>query len=398
MTVYQPANNPTPNIWAKLVLLIGANLTLISGAGLTAAMPAILKAFEDVPGASVWVSMIITLPALFVVVGGPVVGYITDRFGRKPILVGSILLSGLAGTGAFFLNDLFAILVTRALVGISIAGAMTATNALIADYFSGQERAKFMGYQSAFLGLGVIVFLPIGGFLADISWKYTFLSYLPVLLFFLPALFAIREPEVSKPEASTQKTARFTINSTQGLIFGAVFVLMFSFVTIPVFLAYFMFEILSVGGTEVGLVGGLSGLMTFFGGLSYERVGRRLSFQKLIVFGFILIGAGFISLGLARSWPLIILGTLIVGFGLGFNLANLTTWLAHVVSPEMRGRANGVFLTMRFLAEFLGSLVFTLIIAITSYNFGYILSGFLIISMGLVSMMFLRPASKTYQS
>lgn len=367
------------------MLLIGANLTLISGAGLTTAMPAILRAFEDVPGASIWVPMIITLPALFVVIGGPVTGFFTDRFGRKPVLVGSILLSGLAGTGAFFLNNLYAILITRALVGISIAGAMTATNALIADYFSGQERAKFMGYQSAFLGLSVILFLPIGGILSDISWEYPFLSYLSVLLFFLPALFAIREPEVSKTLASPQQRTRLKISSTQGLIYVSIFILQFTFITFPVYLAFFMAEILNVGGIEVGLVGGLSGLMTFFGGLSYERIGRRLSFHKLVVFGFFLFGAGFISLGLARSWVLVILGTSIIGFGLGLNIANLTTWLAHEVSPGMRGRANGVFLTMRFLAEFLGSLVFAAIISITSYHFVYLLSAFLLVITGLAS-------------
>lgn len=391
------ANHAPPNFWAKLVLLIGANLTLISGAGLTAALPAMLKTFEYVPGAALWVSMVITLPALFVVIGGPVTGFLTDRFGRKPVLVVSLLLSGLAGTGAFFLDQLFAILITRALLGFSIAGAMTATNALIADYFSGQARAKFMGYQSAFLGLGVIVFMPIGGFLADISWKYTFLSYLPLLFIFLAALFAIREPETIKPLVANDEKFRFVFNSTQRFIVGAVFVLMFTFITIPVFLAYFMSEILSVGGTEVGLVGGLSGLMTFFGGMSYERIGRRRSFEKLVIFGFILFGAGFVALGLASSWLLIILGTAIVGFSLGMNMANLTTWLAHVVSPDMRGRANGLFMTMRFLAEFLGSLIFTPIINLTSFNFGYILSAVIAISMALVTMIIFRPAGRTGQ-
>ena len=390
-------NDTTPNIWGKLVLLIGANLTLISGAGLTAAMPAMLRTFEDVPGAALWVSMVITLPALFVVLGGPIIGLLTDRFGRKPVLVGSILLSGLAGTGAFFLDHIFAILVTRALVGISIAGAMTATNALIADYFSGQERAKFMGYQSAFLGLGVIVFMPIGGFLADISWEYTFLSYLPVLLVFLPALFAIREPEVIRPADAQNKKISFKINATLGLIFSSVFVLMFSFVTIPLFLAYFMENILSVGGAEVGLVGGLSGLMTFFGGMTYERIGRRLSFPRLVVAGFIVFGLGFIALGLASSWVLVILGNSIVGYGLGVNMANLTTWLAHEASPEMRGRANGIFMTMRFLAEFLGSLIYTPLINITSYNFGYILSAIVVVSMGLLILFIIRPVRHAHQ-
>lgn len=391
MVIQSDTDQPL-SLWGKLVLLIGANLTLVSGAGLTAAMPAIFATFADVPGAEFWVSMIITLPALFVVIGGPVTGMLVDRVGRKPVLAASILLSGIAGSGAFFLNNIFAILVTRALVGLSIAGAMTATNALIADYFSGQQRAKFMGYNSAFLGLGVVLFLPLGGFLADISWQHTFLSYLGVLLFFVPALFAIREPAISKAVVSDAQAAKFSINRTQKIIYAGIFVLQFTFITIPVFQAFFLAEILAVGALTVGLVGGFSGLMTFLGGMSYERIGRQRSFHNMMLFGFLIFGSGFICMGLARTWVLIILGTILVGFGLGLSAANLTTWLAHEVDPAMRGRANGLFTTLRFMAEFLGALVFTPITNATSFSFGYLLSAIVVLAMALVSLMFRKPS------
>jgi MFS family permease len=390
----QIMNPSAPGFWGKIVLLISANLILIAGAGLTTAMPAILETFEDVPGINLWVPMIITLPALFVVVGGPITGYLTDSIGRKPVLLGSILLSGLAGTSAFFFDNLFMILITRALIGLAVAGAMTATNALIADYFIGQERAKFMGYHSAFLGLGIVVFLPIGGLLADISWKYPFLSYLAVLAFFLPALFAIREPEVSRALTTSQTRSRLTINSTMGFIYSAVFVLMFTFITKPVFQAFYLLDILNASGVEVGLIGGLSGLMTFFAGIFYERIGRSHTYHALVVFGFFLFGTGFTILWFARSLAFVLLGISMVGFGLGFNVANLTTWLAHEISPQMRGRANGIFTTIRFLAEFIGALVFAPIVVNTSYSFGYLLCGIIVILMGFFSLMIKRPLSR----
>jgi MFS family permease len=383
----------TPSIWQKLVLLTGANLTLVAGAGLTAAMPVMLTVFSNVPGAALWVSMIITLPALFVVVGGPAVGLLTDRFGRKPVLVSSLLLGGLAGSGGFFLNNIFAILITRALVGISVAGAMTATNALIADYFSGKERAKFMGYQSAFLGLSLIVFLPIGGFLADISWQFTFLSYFSVLLIFIISIFTLQEPVTHKPLESNQTKTPFEVSPTQKFIFVAIFILQFAFIILPVNLAYFMSEILNVGGKEVGLVGALSGLMTFIGGITYEWISRRFSYYRLFVLGFLLCGVGFICLGIANSWFLVILGVALVGFCLGINIANLSTWLAEDLSPDVRGRANGIFMTMRFLAEFIGSLLVTVIINATSFSFGFLISAFIVILTGLASHWFKKSIS-----
>ncbi len=88
--------NVTINFWGKAVLLTGSNLILLAGAGLTTAMPAINRAFHTVSGVVFWVSMIVTLPALFVVLGGPIVGYLTDKFGRNLILVVSLLLGGSA--------------------------------------------------------------------------------------------------------------------------------------------------------------------------------------------------------------------------------------------------------------------------------------------------------------
>mgnify|MGYP001479933146 CR=1 FL=1 len=382
------SDHPTPpSNWGKIVLLTGANFTLMAGAGLSTAMPAMLIAFGDVPGAALLVSLIVTLPALFVVVGGPLMGFLADRIGRKPVLVGSILLGGLAGSGAYFLNHISAILLTRALVGLCIAGTTTATNALIADYFTGQKRAKFMGYQSAFGGLSVIIFLPIGGFLADIAWEYAFLVYLSVLLVLIPALFAIHEPKVSKLKKDSPNRSRLSLTPNLGLIYGGIFILQFAFMTIPIYIAYYMGDLLGVGGFEVGLVGGLSGLLTFLGGMVYERTGRRLSYQTLFVGGFLLLGAGFMALALANTWTLVIVGQAIAGFGMGLNMANLTTWLAHEANSEVRGRANGVFVTLMFLGQFVTSLVFTPIVTRTNYNFGFFLSSIILLGTGFVGLL-----------
>ena len=388
----------SPNMWAKIVLLTGANFALLAGSGLSTAMPAMMVVFADLPGAALLVSMIVTLPALFVVVGGPLTGFLTDRLGRKPVLAGSILLGGLAGSAAFFMTNILAILTTRALVGLSIAGATTATNALIADYFTGQKRAKFMGYQAAFTGLGIVVFLPIGGVLADISWEYTFLVYLSVFLIFIPALLAIREPEVTTQQESLLKTARLKINATQWYIYAAIFLLQLAFMTIPVFIAYFLAGLLGASGFEVGLVGGFSGLIIFFGGMAFERMSRKFSYRNVVMIGFGLMAVGFLGLSFARSWPIVIASQSIIGFGMGLNMANLTTWLAHGLQPEVRGRANGLFVTLMFLGQFMTSLVFTPIVNVTSYHFIYLLSAIILVMTGLASRLVDRSVSQTLQA
>ena len=383
---HQQKRPPVSSV-TKIVLLLGANVTLMAGSGLSVAMPAMMMAFASVPGAEFWVSMIITLPALFVVVGGPITGFFTDRFGRKPVLVFSILLGAVSGSAGYFLNNLIVILISRALVGLSIAGSATATNALIADYFTGQQRAKFMGLQSAFTGIFATVFLLVGGILADINWQYTFLPHVILFLLFPLALVYIEEPEavLSQEEESTKSQLKLT--STIIFIFAAIFICQLTFMTVPIFIAYFMTNLLGAGAIEVGFVGAASGLFSFLAGILYERIARRLGFKEITFAGFLVFGAGFLVLGLAGNWPLIIIGQLIVGFGSGLNVANLANWLANKVSIEVRGRANGIFVAMLFLGQFMASFVFTPIANLRSYNFVYILSAIIISLMGLLALL-----------
>ncbi len=85
------------------------------------------------------------------------VGALIDRFGRLKLMLSSLILYGLAGTSGYFMNDLYSILVGRALLGIGVAGVMTTTITLIADYFEGTERNAFMGLQGAFVALGGVI-------------------------------------------------------------------------------------------------------------------------------------------------------------------------------------------------------------------------------------------------
>ena len=74
------------------------------------------------------------------------------------------------------------IIISRIFLGISVGMSMTIVITLIADYFEGLERQKFVGLQVAFMSLGGILFIGLGGVLADISWRVPFLIYLFSLL------------------------------------------------------------------------------------------------------------------------------------------------------------------------------------------------------------------------
>ena len=180
-----PRSHPqqNPQSWAtKMTLLLASSLTVMAGATVSPALPAMKQYFEsaiaDVDTRTTLVKLIITLPALFIVIGSPIAGLIVDRFGRKPLLLIATLLYGLAGSSGLYLDSLTAILAGRAVLGLAVAGVMVTATTLIADYYRGPARAAFMGLQAGFMGLGGVLFLTFGGILAQRNWRYPFVIYL----------------------------------------------------------------------------------------------------------------------------------------------------------------------------------------------------------------------------
>lgn len=370
----------------KFVLLIGSNLTLMAGASLSPGLPAIMAEFKEVPGAVFWVPMVLTLPALFTVIGGPIMGFLSDRFGRKPVLVSALLLGGIGGSVGFFLESLPAILVTRALVGLSIAGTMTATNALVADYFEGQERAKFMGSNTGFAGLTGVFFLLVGGILADINWHYSFLAYTLEFIVFILAIIFIFEPEEVVGNEAESLDARLRLKPATLYIFIAITLNQFAFSAVPIFIATYLIGLLKIGGTEVGLISSFSSLFSFWGGMVYGRIKQKSDFRSINLFTFLIFAFAFILLAIAKSWPLVIISEIILGFCMGLNPSNLTTWLSDEVQPLVRGRANGIFVTMMSIGNFATSIIYTPLIGASSLSFAFLLSAGIMALTGLGSL------------
>ena len=372
----------------KIILLFGATLALMCGAALTPSTTRMMAEFEAVPNAGLWISMILTLPALFVVIGGPISGFLTDRFGRKKVLVSALFLCGLSGSAGFLLDSLLAILVSRALVGLGIAGVTTATNALISDLFEGPSRERFMGYQSAITGFNGVVFLILGGILSDINWHYAFLAYLPLLILFPLAWIFIHEPAAIKQHGDEIIEAKLQLDRKKTFIFAVTFFSQFAFVTVPIFIGYYLIGLLGANSTMVGIVGAISNAAAFLIGLIYGRIKQRMSFRNIFLISGLLMGLGLLIMGLAHTWFLIILAEVILGVCVGLNLSNLPTWLASEVSPYVRGRANGIYVSMLYFGQFAGSVLFTPLSQITGYaTIYFIVSGLSVLTgLGVMSL------------
>jgi len=141
-----------------LVLVVLATLPTLAIAALVPVLPTLFERFRDVPQAQWLVPMILTIPSLCVALFSSLIGAIADRFGRRRALLLSLAGFTAFGLGPFLVDNLYAILGTRFVVGVAEAGIVTIGNALMGDYFSAEERHRWLAVQTV---VGLLQQLPM---------------------------------------------------------------------------------------------------------------------------------------------------------------------------------------------------------------------------------------------
>ena len=352
-------SHSSSNLMTKITLLLVSMLTVMAGATIAPSLPAMQNYFNEVENAEIWVRLVLTLPALAIVMGSPIAGQIVDTIGRKPLLICAAVLYGFGGGSGFLLNSLSTILIGRFLLGLAVAGVMVSATTLIADYYHGETRANFMGLQAAFMGFGGVVFLSLGGYLADIYWRLPFLIYLfawillPLVIFFLYEPKSNQETDDNNPDISLSVLPIKLLI----LIYGSLLFAQIAFYLVPVQLPFYLKNLIQANASQSGLA---IAIMTFFSALAsmtYGKIKQCLSFIVILALGFVLMGVGNITIGLANNYPTICVGLVITGIGIGLIMPNLSVWLSKEVSNLLRGRALGGLTTFMFLGQFLSPIV-----------------------------------------
>jgi len=343
---------------SKLILLLGSTLTVMAGATIAPSLPQIKANFSEVDNIDLLSRLILTAPALFIAIGAPLAGNLTDKFGRLPMLFGGIVLYALSGTAPLLLNDVYAIIASRGLLGVSVAAIMTSLTTLIGDYYQGEERNQTLGLQGAFMAFGGFMFLTAGGLLADVNWRFPFLIY-ALAIFLLP--FAYKNLEEPKSIQSGRSSDSFRLKGRLLWLVGFTYLLVcldfVLFYMLPVHLPFYLKELDIESNTLSGLA---LAALTLSGGLSslgYRKLKRRMSYTGIYALLFSLCAGGMFILAFANSFWLVLTAQIVSGFGFGLFMPNANLFLVNETPPRVRGRVISGVTTAVFLGQFISPLV-----------------------------------------
>ncbi|MBD1849213.1 MFS transporter [Leptolyngbya sp. FACHB-711] len=346
------------SLLVKATLLLVSTLTVMAGATIAPSLPAMRQHFSTVPNADYWVRLVLTVPALLIALGAPIAGSIIDRFGRKGLLAAAVFLYGLAGSSGYLLDSLGSILVGRVLLGLSVAGIMTTATTLIADYYLGATRAQFLGLQAAFMGLGGMVFLTLGGYLADVNWRLPFLIYLLAWFIFPLILLVLPEPDRNRSPNQTENLPAEAVPWTVLIMtYGIALMSQIVFYMIPVQLPFYLQQIANANASQSGLAIALATLATSISALSYQRLKARFTFTQLYAIAFLLMGIGYLIISFVSRYNLVLVGLAIAGLGVGLLMPNMNVCLTSSTPVALRGRILGGLTTSFFLGQFISPLI-----------------------------------------
>ncbi len=377
----------------KSTLLIGSTLTVMAGAVIAPALPQISREFADVPGIELLSRLVLTLPALFMGILAPLAGYLTDRAGRKKVLMFSLILYAVAGTTGLYFDDLIWILAGRAVLGIAVGGLITAIITLIGDYFDGESRSRFMGLQAAYAGMGGLIFISLGGVLADINWRMPFLLYFVSLIVWFMALISVYEPERRKEikkenEGDSDKKKGDKIPSIVFLVYGITFFSALVFYMIPVQMPFMLNEMEGITNTKIGFAIAFVNVASVTTSVNYGRIRRKISFPAIMAIVYFLVFVGFMIISQSDSYIMMIVGVIFSGLGFGLMLPNINLWLISLAPAPMRGRLVGYLNMSLFLGMFGSPIVIQPLVASTDLYFTFMLVGLLLLVMAITFLFY----------
>jgi DHA1 family tetracycline resistance protein-like MFS transporter len=294
----------------------------------------------------------------------PLLGRLSDRIGRRPVLLVSMLGTSLGFLLMGFANTLWLLFVARIIDGIT-GGNISTAQAYIADVTPPEERSRGMGLIGAAFGLGFVVGPVIGGLMTHISPGAPFVfaaglaaANATALFFLLPESLSSEHRTVAGQRASIFKVIAEAGSRTIGVVMAASFFSTVAFAMLTVTYALFANHRFGFDAWHTGLLFGYVGILgaVIQGGL-LGRLVKLFGDKALAVAGTALFAVCMFLLPLSPSISLLVLLSGGIAVGNSLMTPTLNGLASKSVSPASQGRVMGVMSSVASLARIIGPLL-----------------------------------------
>jgi MFS transporter, DHA1 family, tetracycline resistance protein len=292
----------------------------------------------------------------------PFWGRLSDRIGRRPVILLGLLGSAVSYALFAMATSLGALFLARTLAGVAGANVPTA-QAFIADTTTPETRARGMGIIGAAFGLGFIFGPAIGGFLSH--WGYAapawFASVLSLANFgaavvLLPESRPAHVGDVSRP-GRLEVIRRAVLRPNLPMVLLVYFLVLTSFASFEAMFALYSERRFGFTAATIGYMFAWVGVvLATVQGLLVGRVVKRVG-ERVVIPAAITVLAGALGLvPLAGSVPVLAAACGLLALGMGFNSPSLLSAISQLADPRDQGSTLGVSQSLGSLARIIGPL------------------------------------------
>jgi DHA1 family multidrug resistance protein-like MFS transporter len=385
----------------NLFILVFALLVVMLGFGMVIPVFPFLITKLGASGSALGV--LVATAALTEFLFGPIWGSISDRVGRKPILMIGVFGYALAMFAFGIATKLWMLLVFRALSGILSSATITTTMAYIGDSTSEKSRGGGMGILGAVAGAGTVIGPGIGGLLAGGSLSTPF--FVSALMAFLSLLLVVAFlPESLPPEARSTtgqkiKLIRFdelwrALTGPIGLLLLIAFLATFGTSNFESVFGLYMLKKLDYGPEQVG------GILTLVGAIALVGRGLLTGFvtehwgEPTVIKTSLIVGAvGFILLLLANTYATVLLTTGIFACSITFlrpSIHSLTSKRTTAGQGASMGLSNSFVSLGRVAGPIIAGIIFDL-----NPNYPYLSGALILCAVFVMSLIWIKEEHPT---
>lgn len=386
----------------KKALLFGLTSVLLYGIGFGLTVPVlpflVARYVTSVSNQAVVVALLTFVYAVCVFLAAPGLGALSDRYGRRPVLLICLLGSALGYLVFGIGGALWVLFLGRIIDGLT-GGNISTILAYFADITPKTQRIKYFGWAGAASGIGFIIGPSLGGILA--KFGYTIPMYFGVVITLINAAYgAIYMPESLTREKRLTQISLVKLNPFKQLeslvtiknlkwIFLAMFLIGIPSGSLQTFFSQFAKDTFSWEPVTIGVVFSLLGATDIITqSIIMPKLLTKLDGAQLAVLGLNseIIAYGFIAAsGIFSYFPLFILGTIMFGFGDAIISPAVNGIASEAVSSDEQGKLQGGGQSVQALTRIIGPILGG-ILYISLGHFAPAIMGMVFIALAIVTI------------
>ncbi|QLG40827.1 MFS transporter [Paenibacillus sp. E222] len=358
----------------KHALLFGLISEFLCGIGfsiIAPVVPFLVQPYISSPGQqAIVVTLLTSVYAFCVFFAAPVLGALSDKYGRRPLLLICLLGSAIGYLVFGIGGALWVLFVGRIIEGIT-GGSIGTIFAYFADIIPPEQRTKYFGWVSAVVGVGTVIGPTVGGLLAKIDYSApmyfgAIITLVNVIygFFFMPESLAkknrLKEITMARLNPFIQLANLLSMKNLNRLLISA-FLLWIPNGSLQAVFSQFSMDTFNWKPAIIGLMFSIMGVQDILSqGLIMPQLLKRLSDKQIAILGMVseIIGYSLIALSTLFSfYPLFIVGMFIFGFGDSIFGPSFNGMLSKSVDSSEQGRIQGGSQSLQALARMIGPII-----------------------------------------